>query len=495
MVKMAIIKSISTKNITNLDKYILNGEAHDKTLTTHRNLYVGGHNVKKDYGGHYNAMYTASQNYAVRKQAGKAGKKTQGFHLIISFSEQDFPKTNNKKKLQEQAQQAYQLVSSLLNRELPRSSQYLIGIQRDGTGGMLHAHVSLNSVLMDGKTLNTNQLSLNHKLTLGKQKDHVRERKKEAGLYQRTQDFFEENFEKVTGRKYQRIERDTADLVQANEAQLKVKGVKPWKDTLKDEIVEVAQNSVSTDDFKQKMKDVYDVDVLDTDKKGKPLRMSIGKDDNGKKIYRKMFTYRIKDDDGHVHKTRDFYYRKNGAVRGLGTDYTPDSLEKQFELVRQRQQQAINQKINEINNTKLEKVEVVSNGTQSIQSTNTRTNEPEEPEPTRTIKQIKQIKTTSKVVNFDTSTYDERTKQLEQRNIDELIRQQQQADANAEQERRERDKKRKERELKRRRQQEQARRYSQATNNDQKQKYPDAQPTGNTVSKPSSNEPNPWEFE
>lgn len=494
---MAIIKSISTKNITNLDKYILNGEAHDKTLTTHRNLYVGGHNVKKDYGGHYNAMYTASQNYAVRKQAGKAGKKTQGFHLIISFSEQDFPKTNNKKKLLEQAQQAYQLVSSLLNRELPRSSQYLIGIQRDGTGGMLHAHVSLNSVLMDGKTLNTNQLSLNHKLTLGKQKDHIRERKKSAGLYQRTQDFFEETFEKVTGRKYQRVERNTADLVQANEVQLTNKGVKTWKDTLKDEIVEVAQTSVSVDDFKQKMKDVYDVDVLDTDRNGKPLKSAIGKDENGKKIYRNAFTYKFKDADGHVRKTRDFRYLKSGAVRGLGTDYTPDSLEKQFELVRQRQQQAINQKINEINNTKLEKVEVVSNGTQSIQSTNTRTNEREEPEPTRTgtIKQIKQIKATSKAVNFDTSTYDERTKQLEQRNIDELVRRQQQADANAEQERRERDKKRKERERQRRRQQEQARRYSQATNNNKEQEYPTTQSTRDTVPKPRSNEPDFEEFQ
>lgn len=491
---MAIIKSISTKNITNLDKYILNGEAHDKTLTTHRNLFVGGHNVRKDYGGHYNAMYTASQNYAVRKQAGKAGKKTQGFHVIISFSEQDFPKTDNEEKLKEQAQQAYKLVSSLLDKELPRSSQYLIGIQRDGKGGMLHAHVSLNSVLMDGKTLNTNQLSLNHKLTLGKQKNHIRERKKSAGLYQRTQDFFEETFEKVTGRKYQRVERNTADLVQANEVQLTNKGVKTWKDTLKDEIVEVAQNSVSADDFKQKMKDVYDVDVLDADKKGKPLRMSIGKDDNGKKIYRKMFTYRIKDDDGHVHKTRDFYYRKNGAVRGLGTDYTPDSLEKQFELVRQRQQQAIKQQIDEINSDDLQKVEVISNGTQSIQSTNTRTNEPEEPT-TGTIKQIKQIKTTSKAVNFDTSTYDKRTKQLEQRNIDEIVRRQQQENENAERERRKRELKRKEREQQRQRQQEQARRYSQTTNNNQEQEYPTAQSTRNIEQQSRSNEPDFEEFQ
>lgn len=487
MIEVAIIKSISTKNITNLDKYILNGEAHDKTLTTHRNLLVGGHNIKKDYAGNYNAMYIASQNYAVRKLAGKTGKKTQGFHIIISFSEQDFPKTSDEKELKKQSQEAYKLVFSLLSKELPENSQYLIGIQRDGKGGMLHAHVALNSVQLDNKTLNTNILSLNHKLTLGKQINGKRERKKEAGLYERTQDFFEDNFENITGRKYQRIERDTSDLIQANEVQLTNKGVKTWKDELKDEIVEIAQTSVSTDDFKQKMKDIYNVTVEEK-------RAGIGKDENGKKIYRKAFTYKIKDSSGQFRKSRDFRYLKNGSIRGLGTDYTPQSLEKQFELVRQKQQQELNNELVRFTDNNLKKVSVID-GTEQIQQPRESTEEREFEPRTRQVKRIKQVKTkTSKATSFNTTEYDKQTKQLE-RTIQEAVRRQQQQNANAERKRKQREQERENSKRERERQQEQARRNQTTANNNQEQKYTTSQSTINTERQSSQYESDDWDFE
>lgn len=450
---MAIIKSISTRNITNLDKYILDGEAHDKTLTTHRNLLTAGHNIKKDYAGHFNAMYTASQNYAVRKLAGKTGKKTQGFHLIISFSDQDFPKTKDAKKLQEQAHKAYDLVHQLLDKELPSESQYLVGIQRDGKGGMLHAHVAVNSVLTNGKTLDTNQLSLNHKLVMEKQPNGTRKRVKHEGLYQRMQDFFESKFEKVTGRKYEKVERDKSDLVKSNEKQLSNKGVKLWKDELKDEIVEIAQRSASADEFKQLMRDVYGVEITEK-------RASIGKDKQGHKQYRLAYSYKFTTADGKKHTSRDIRHLKNGAIRGLGVDYTPQALDKQFEFVRNqqasqqaelaRQQQDIEQ-----SKSNIKKVEVIKNGTQSIQ------NEPEfeyGTNGTSSVKKVKQVTISNRHKSYDTSFYSEETDDINRNNQriadqinQENIRRQRQE---AERKRREREQERKQRERLNRRREE-----------------------------------------
>ena len=85
-----ISKCLRSSSSTNLIHYILDGTAHDKTLTDKRNLMFGAYNVDKVNGG-LNSTYTASQFWAVQQRAKNKNKKTKAYHLIFSFSEQDFP--------------------------------------------------------------------------------------------------------------------------------------------------------------------------------------------------------------------------------------------------------------------------------------------------------------------------------------------------------------------------------------------------------------------
>ena len=115
---MAIIKVNRIKNITALDRYLLSHEAHEKTdLVRVRNFTVFGHNVMKTYDHKFDAMYLASQQWAVRKVAKKQKKKTQGFHMIVSFSQEDFPEVATKDDLKKQVVQARSLLKGFLDEE------------------------------------------------------------------------------------------------------------------------------------------------------------------------------------------------------------------------------------------------------------------------------------------------------------------------------------------------------------------------------------------
>lgn len=327
---MAIAKIISTKSAHNLMHYILDGHAHNNKYTNERNLLVGGHNIDRDYQNKINVNYTDAQFYAVRKIAGKTTKKTQAFHNIYSFSETDFPAPKNKQELQKQAQQAYKLVNGFLKKQLPDDAQYLISIQRDGAGGMLHAHVAINSVLINGKVLNTNDLSLLYKID-------QRSKTRSKGLLENWQDYLTDNFKDVTGRNYERAERDLSNIVNSKAQQIENRGGYVWKEDLKERITAAAQQSTSMDQFKQNLKDVYGVNV-------KEYMSSIGKlDSKGNKIKRLAYTYSFKDDKGKQHKSRDFHMTKKGAVRGLGTFSRPEDLQVFVELNAQKELQRLQQ--------------------------------------------------------------------------------------------------------------------------------------------------------
>lgn len=419
---MAIVKISSTNNITNLDKYVLDGEAHNQDITKLRNLYVGSHNLRTDYAGNYNSMYIASQNYAVRKMAGKSKKKTQGYHVIISFSDNDFPLPKNEKELNKQAKQAYQLVSDWMQKEFPKDAQYLIGIQRDGRGKKLHAHVALNSVLLSGKVVNTNQLSVSQKLTLGRSKNKHREVIKSDGLADRMQDYMADNFKKVTGRDYQRVTFVPNNLIKSNEYQL---GAKSWKMELKQKLVEAVSHSSTLSDFITYAKSKLNINI-------KQRRSAIGVDENGKKQYRPAYTYYFTDSTGTDRRIRDFRYKKDGSVHGLGTDYTPDGLENIFNMQRQQQQQAQSQaqlqQLDDIDDLldsaqDAQKGKVDNNGKKHVsnkqQSAKFKQGQELEYKPTAKIKSIK-VKKQHK--GYDTSRYEQQTAELEQRNQQETDR-------------------------------------------------------------------------
>lgn len=491
---------ISSKSSFNLVHYILDGEAHNKRFTNDRNLYVNGHNVFTDYQNKFNSNYLASQFYAVRKMAGKIKKRTQAFHNIYSFSDDDFPPTNDKKELLKQAKQAYKLVDGFLKKQLPEDSQYLIGIQRDGAGGKLHAHVALNSVLINGKTLDTNDLSLLQKVTV-KQISKQKVRTVSKGVFEKIQDYLADNFQKVTGRSYQRIDRDKSNLVNSKAQQIAKRGGYVWKEDLKDRIIDVAQNVDNLDDFKAKLHDVYGVDI-------KEYQASTGEvDSNGKKIKRLAYTYSFTDSNGKKHKSRDFRYTKKRGVGGLGTFARPQDLEQLVFLPkRQQEQQQENDELNEIvqNQLTLDTVQTVersvNNGTESItkqQSTDTEEVDFEPTTYTGTVKAVNKVKVSEvKSTDYDTSDYDQQTDQLQQRNNEEIARRKQQELVEAERQRQECERKRKERERERtkreqqrQRQQNQIDRHQAATNGNQTKQYNNVESTINAESKSRNDEP------
>lgn len=436
---MAISKIISTKSAHNLTHYILDGHAHNNQYSNVRNLLVGGHNIFSDYQNKINSNYVDSQFYAVRKMAGKTSKKTQAFHNIYSFSEGDFPPPKNKQELQKQAQQAYKLVNNFLKKQLPEDAQYLIGIQRDGQGGMLHAHVAINSVLINQKVLDTNNLSL-------LQKVDQRSKTVSKGLLENWQDYLEDNFEKLTGRKYERVERDLSNLVNSNAQQVENRGGYVWKEDLKNRIVEAAQNSTNLDEFKQTLQDVYGVSV-------KEYQSSTGQvNSQGKKIKRLAYTYGFKDDNGKQHKSRDFHITKKGAVRGLGEFTRPQDLQEILDQNLQREQQQLQQ----LQQVQIDDLRKDNNNGKTRQPVNA---EPEY-KPRTTVKKIKRIEVDSTTrKDYQTTAYDQQTEQL---NIRNSVEKQHRADAEAERQR-------KDLERKRKRQQEQDRRRKARANSNQRQ--------------------------
>lgn len=317
-----ISKIIRTSSSSNLIRYIENGEAHNKDLTDERCLAVGGLNVDK-LGKTYDATYTSAQFTAVQQKAKNKHKKTKAYHMIFSFSCDDFPLPKNSKELHEQANQAGMLIAGFLSKDLPKNSQLFMGVQRDGKGKMLHVHVALNSVKLDGKVLNTNQIRL---LDKGKEK----------GLRSRLDDYLDENFERITGRKYQRVVAQEDNLVNSSEVHIKereearkyVKTTykeKPyaWKEHLKSLIYNAFDSSDSLDSFESALAE-NGVTV-------KKRQAGIGKDEDGKKIYRDAYTYLFTDENGKKHSIRDYAQTKSGGMRGLGKAFTPDQLKKELE--------------------------------------------------------------------------------------------------------------------------------------------------------------------
>lgn len=436
---MAISKIIATKSAHNLTHYILDGHAHNAQYSNARNLLVGGHNIFSDYQNRINSNYVDSQFYAVRKMAGKTSKKTQAFHNIYSFSESDFPPPKNKQELQQQAQQAYKLVNDFLRKQLPADAQYLVGIQRDGQGGMLHAHVAINSVLINQKVLDTNNLSL-------LQKVDQRSKTVSKGLLENWQDYLTDNFKKVTGRKYERVERDLSNLVNSKAQQVENRGGYVWKEDLKNRIVEAVQNSTNLDEFKQTLQDVYGVSV-------KEYQSSTGQVNNqGKKIKRLAYTYMFKDDNGKQHKSRDFHITKKGAVRGLGEFTRPQDLQEVLDQNLQREQQQLQQ----LQQVQIDDLRKDDNNGKTRQPVNA---EPEY-KPRTTVKKIKRIEVDSTTrKDYQTTAYDQQTEQL---NIRNSVEKQHRADAEAERQR-------KDLERKRKRQQEQDRRRKARANSNQRQ--------------------------
>lgn len=323
-----ISKIIRSNSSSNLIKYIFKDHAHDTSITNERYLACGATNVANGCYDIFDPDYARAQFWAVQQKAKNKHKKTKAYHMIFSFSEKDFPLPKDKTDLTKQAIQAGKLVQDFLRKDLPKDAQFVLGVQRDGKGHMLHVHVALNSVKLSGKVLNTNGIRLVDK---GKQ----------LGLRSRMDNYLEESFQKVTGRSYKPVEAQNENLVKSTEWHVKDReGAKnaprqaySWKEHLKSLIYDAFSASHDLTSFKDA--------CLQNGIKIKTRRASIGKGANGKKIYREAYTYSFTGEDGKSHSSRDFAYTKTGGVRGLGKSFAPEAIEKEFENALNRQKQRL----------------------------------------------------------------------------------------------------------------------------------------------------------
>ena len=296
-----ISKVLSSNNSTQLLKYIGKDDPHHVRYSNHRNLLVYTQNLDNDYSGKPNYMYTAMQMRALRQASGRDKKDTQAFHLIISFSERDFPPTYGK-KLKRQARQARDLVVGFLNERFVNSSQYYLCVQRDGRGGMLHVHLAINSVTTKGTVFNTQQLTM-----FDNEKRHIKGFKKEFDNY------LVKNFKRVTGREFKPVVPKKEQFQKSKVYRIKEREDYIWQDDLRDSIDVALRDSTNIEEFEANLAK-YNVTIK-------------------RKTYHKKpsFTYYFTDARGKKQRMRA--YRKDpktGLIQGLGRIYMPDMVQAQL---------------------------------------------------------------------------------------------------------------------------------------------------------------------
>ena len=307
---MAILKIISSKSSRNTIKYLLDEQAHNTDLTSERALKIDSQNVDLNFNANKNlfTMYVYNQFSAVREIAKKQDKKEQARHLIFSFSDDEFNLT--KDNLKEKSEQALTLCSDFLRKKLPDQAQFLTVAQADSDGHKLHVHAVVNSVMLDKKNVDTNLYN-----TISN--------RKYRSILDDFQNYMSTNFEKVTGKKYEvNFETSHKELKNSSFKRIKERGGYIWKDDLKERIRQAKIYSSDLTSFEKNLA-LTGVNVT-------KRRASLGKDATGKKIYREAYTFSFVDQEQKQRKIRDISRTKSGALKGLGEDYTPLSLERSF---------------------------------------------------------------------------------------------------------------------------------------------------------------------
>jgi len=298
-----ISKTVSTKKVSVTINYLLKEKAHNTNLVDHRNLDISMNNLSLDGGGNVNSAWLMCQFSASRSLAKNKKKTYQGEHIILSFSKNDFDCSD----VESQSKQAIKLMNGFFEEYFPRESQYFMVSQADNDGQNLHIHAVVNTVNIDGKVLNTNLTS----------------QTRSGAFRESVNKYLNINFKKVTGRSYESVspnKRSEIANTHSSLAQIKKRGAYSWKDDLMIRITSALKKVENDDD--DEIKTVLNNSGISISKK----RRSVGKDDNGAKIYREAWTYSFIDETGQERKARDFSIQKNGKRTGLGEGFTPNRM-------------------------------------------------------------------------------------------------------------------------------------------------------------------------
>ena len=340
-----ISKLIKSNNARHLINYLLKEVPHNKKYADKRNYLVGSQLIDPVKNNIYDPTYTSFQFAEVRSRARNTHKKTQAYHLIFSFSEDDFPTPHEKdpKKqkqiLTQQASQAGKLIKGYLKEHFPDDAQYLYAIQRDGKGHKLHAHVAINSVVFGGKTLNTREYTtvIDTKRNVYDRNLHKRVAKAFKGINSTSDQYMLDHFKEVTGRDFVPVVPNKENLVAPEVSQIKTRGAYSWREDLKDQIYDAFSHSESLDEFKEACA-LNGITVTERHQKVT--------DGHGNIAKRRAFTYtftsqeKTKTGKAKVYKRRD-YYLYNARQRGLGLSFTPQALEREFEKQHDNERQRI----------------------------------------------------------------------------------------------------------------------------------------------------------
>lgn len=280
---MAVLLSNSCRNLYGRLDYVFNQPPHT-SKTKHRTVGVAGNNVNliKEEDGtpskFQSGIFFEQQFLRTLKKAQNNKKKHKLQSIIISFSPREFSLENNENTKELQIKQALTLVTGFAQQHF-KDGQYVIGLQGDGIGGKLHAHLLVNTVKPTGKTVRTNLFN-------------VYFLRKQLNIY------LSKHFKQVTGRVWQDIPKTRQDI---NDIYTRTK----WKIALKAAINRSRKVSVSLKQF----------------------RTELSKSNVRFKVQNNHILYTINTEKGE-RSCRDLYQikdKKSGRVtttKGLGESYT-----------------------------------------------------------------------------------------------------------------------------------------------------------------------------
>src|SRR5699024_7512 len=255
----------------------------------------------------------------VLKRAHNPRRCYQAQTIIISFDPTEFDTSD----LKAQSQQALRLVQHYVRKHFA-DCQSVIAIQSDGEGGKLHAHVVMNTIKPNGKTVATNRFNIN-KL----RKDFDREMKT--------------NYQRITGRQWtnpvhnQTERKDIHNLTTKSE----------WQHQLKELINQIKAKVDNITDFLKQLEQ-HSITVTER-QKGKAW------------TYHQIVSTKT---GTREMKVRDFYQRidkETGEIkstRGLGQSFSKSEIERYFN--RKKENEKEKQNYDRRENDGLEKVKTMA---------------------------------------------------------------------------------------------------------------------------------------
>lgn len=304
MFSMAVLKSTACKSSYGRLTYVFNQVAHNDTKTVHRVLACSGNNINMLHAPNgmisttQSGAYLEKQFHQCLKRAFNPHRQYQAQSIVISFAESEFDTSD----LKQQAAQALQLVQGFVHKYFG-DAQSVVCIQCDGDGGQLHAHLLINTVKRNGKTVPTSRFS-------------VYRMRKQLNTYLKS------NFQKVTSRQWHNPFTEHVQRQDLNQLPTHSE----WEQYLCKTIDELKQRVNTTDAFLRELAQKG----IHVRKRGKSKRWTytqiiVGRQGKPKLMQVRDF-YQRKDKTGHVLSTR-----------GLGQAYTQQGLQEYWNKQKEKE--------------------------------------------------------------------------------------------------------------------------------------------------------------